>query len=119
MQVKRVFVAIYTRVKNGHDVKTLLRVNEKYTIHSLGTICKQVQSNCFLCRTKKGVQLVQQMATLPITIIKEKIKAFENYGMDFAGPFEAKVECSMACKKLYIFVITLQQELYILNPQVE
>ena len=82
------------------------RVSEKFTILGLGTLCKQVQSNCYRCRVQKGVRLVQQMAPLPINKLEEKIKAFENCGMDFAGPFEAKVERRMARKKLYILVIT-------------
>ena len=50
--------------------------------------------------------MVQQMAPLPVTKLEEKIKAFENTGMDFAGPFEVKVARRMARKKVYILVIT-------------
>ena len=82
------------------------QVCEKYVILGLGTLCKQIRSNCYRCRLVNGVRLVQQMAPLPINKLEEKIKAFENCGMDFAGPFEAKVERRMARKKLYILVIT-------------
>ena len=82
------------------------KVCEKYTILGLGTLCNQVQSNCYRCKMQKGVRLVQQMAPLPITKLEEKIKAFENTGMDFAGPFEVKVARRMARKKVYILVIT-------------
>jgi transposase InsO family protein len=81
-------------------------VNEKFTILGLGTLCKQVQSNCYRCRIRKGVRLVQQMAPLPINRLEEQVKAFENCGMDFAGPFEAKVAPRVARKKVYILVIT-------------
>ena len=82
------------------------KVNEKFVTLGLGTLCRQVQSNCYRCRIRKGVRLVQQMAPLPIIKLEEKIKAFENCGMDFAGPFEAKMERRMARKKVYILVIT-------------
>ena len=82
------------------------KVNEKFTILGLGTLCQQVKSSCHYCKLRSGIRLVQQMAPLPINKLEEQVKAFENCGMDFCGPFEIKVSRRIARKKCYILVIT-------------
>jgi hypothetical protein len=75
-------------------------------INGIGTLVRIVQANCRLCKKKKNVPATQLMAALPLTRLENKVKAFEHCGMDFAGPFFAKVGRGKPKLKVYVMVIT-------------
>jgi hypothetical protein len=46
------------------------------------------------------------MASLPKRKIGNKLKPFDNVGLDFAGPFNVKMGCGKIGKKVCVFVLT-------------
>ena len=82
------------------------QIQTKYAIVGLGTLCKQIQSGCKICRATKGKIEYQKMAPLPTQRVGNKLKPFDQVGMDFAGPFELKVGRGKPRKKVYVLVLT-------------
>ena len=77
-----------------------------YAVIGLGTLCSQIRSHCSECKKLRGSVALQQMAPLPSRRVGSKLRAFENVGLDFAGPFELKVGRGKARKKVWILVLT-------------
>ena len=85
-------------------MKAALR--HEYAIIGVGTLCAQIRSRCTECKRLRGTVSLQQMAPLPERRIETKLRAFENTGIDFAGPFELKVGRGKSRKKVWILVLT-------------
>ena len=66
-------------------------IRKNYAILGLGTLCAQIRSRCYECKKLHAAVSEQLMAPLPERQIGTKLKAFENVGIDFAGPFDLKV----------------------------
>ena len=98
-----------SHINNEHPVGISMmkaQIQNLYAIVGLGTLCKQIQSGCKFCRATKGKVLFQKMAPLPEQRIGNKLKPFDQVGMDFAGPFELKVGRGKPRKKVYVLVLT-------------
>ena len=81
-------------------------IRHEYAIIGLGTLCTQIRSHCSECRKTKAQVVFQKMAPLPDRRVGYKLKAFENVGLDFAGPFELKMGRGRARKKIWVLVLT-------------
>ena len=81
-------------------------IRHEFAIVGLGTLCTQIRSHCSECRKTKAHAGFQKMAPLPERRFGHKLKAFDNVGLDFAGPFELKMGRGRARKKVWILVLT-------------
>jgi hypothetical protein len=81
-------------------------IRNEFAINGMGTLCRQIQSRCTECRKLKAVVNTQLMAPLPNRRLGQKLKPFDNVGLDFAGPFEIKMGRGRARKKVYVLVLT-------------
>jgi hypothetical protein len=81
-------------------------IRNEFAIIGMGILCKQVQFRCTECRKLKAPVVYQQMAPLPKRRIGNKLKPFDNVGLDFAGPFNIKMGRGKIRKKVYVLVLT-------------
>jgi predicted nuclease with RNAse H fold len=81
-------------------------IRNKFAINGMGTLCRQIQTKCTECRKLKAVANTQLMAPLPERRLSQKLKPFDNVGLDFAGPFEIKMGRGKIRKKVYVLVLT-------------
>ena len=81
-------------------------LRKHYSIIGLGTLCTQIKSHCTVCKKMRAGTSRQQMAPLPERRTGTKLCAFENVGLDFAGPFDLKVGRGKFRKKVWVLVLT-------------
>ena len=81
-------------------------IRNEFAINGMGTLCRQIQSQCSECRKLKAAVNTQSMTPLPNRCLGQKLKPFDNVGLDFAGPFEIKMGRGRARKKVYVLVLT-------------
>jgi hypothetical protein len=81
-------------------------IRNEFAINGMGSLCRQVQSRCSECQKLKATVNTQLMAPLPDRRLGQKLKPFDNVGLDFAGPFEIKMGRGRARKKVYVLVLT-------------
>jgi hypothetical protein len=66
----------------------------------------QIQFQCTECWKIKALIIYEQMAPLPERRIRNKLKPFDNVGLDFARPFDIKMGRRKVRKKVYVLVLT-------------
>ena len=81
-------------------------IRNEYAISGIGTLSKQIQFRCTECRKIKASVAAQLMAPLPERRSAQKLKPFDNVGLDYAGPFDIKMGRARNRKKIYVLVLT-------------
>ena len=81
---------------------TLSKLNTKYWIVAAREEIRSWENQCFECRRRKLKICSQIMAPLPKHRLINKIRAFENVGLDYAGPFQVKCGRGRSRTKRYL-----------------
>ena len=85
---------------------TLSKVNNRYWIVAAREEIRKWEKQCFECRRRKIKTSTQLMAPLPKHRLNEKIRAFGNVGLDYAGPFLVKLGRGRTRTKRYLCLFT-------------
>jgi hypothetical protein len=83
----------HEHVLSGHSGRNhvLSNVRAKYWVPQGNSAVRQVISECVCCRRGRGRCSDQIMADLPQCRVDDSVPPFSYVGIDFFGPFEAKV----------------------------
>jgi len=96
-------------IEDGHVVGLQAmksKIQSRFEIHGLGTLCRVVKAKCLSCTIRKAKPFAPLMGELPTRRVEILAPAFTNTGIDFAGPFSLKVGKRKARKTSYILVMT-------------
>jgi len=89
----------------GHNA-VKARIQAEYAIVGLGSLLWTLKWQCSVCTRRNSKPLTQLQASLPEGRLGTKLRAFNDVGLDFAGPFDIVMGRGRARKKVYILVLT-------------
>ncbi len=85
-------------------------ISKGYAMLGLEIFLKTVKLKCLTCQRYLAIPLKQQMSALPSWHFQKPLRAFVQYGLDFAGPFELKAAGrGKARPKTYLLLFTCLQ----------
>ena len=89
----------------GHNA-VKARISSRYIISGLGSMIRTLKRACAVCEANNNKPLDQMQASLPTTRLGERMRAFADIGMDYAGPFDIKQGRGKPRKKIWVLVLT-------------